>query len=479
MKKRNLILLSVFFFLSTVSVADTGKPRYNLVVDTDGALDDFRALVMLMSGKDFHIGAITCSQGTLSSTSCYDKVVSLKSLFFHEGIPVGIGNTIQAKLPPWNSFAESIEWGFLKNNEPVTDANTVISNAVGGTSDKITFLALGTLNTFADWLKNNKDKARNVDKIIWYNESVLKDGFNYSADSVAYNTIRNSGIPLIMVSKGERDLLCSNEYLKKIKSLRSLYASHLYKVLNKKEVAEKLEAGHSQLWDDLLPLFLTNPELFTVINKRGFANAILEKSIAASQVYQRISEILISKNESMNRVFKSFPVMGSLYKDDYSKMLASVVNKYGLTEWKAIVMTNEVHGHTGIYSIIGAKAGIRACEYFNVEVNYLVAVSFAGKKPPLSCFNDGIQISTGATIGQGLISIADTVLQVPTVVFECNKQKVSFSLKVDVAAKMSKDIRNGIQKYGMTGEYWEYIEELAKKYWIDYDRHEIFDIRRL
>ena len=47
-------------------------------------------------------------------------------------------------------------------------------------------------------------------------------------------------------------------------------------------------------------------------------------------------------------------------------------------------MTNEIHGHTGIYSIIGAKMGIRAMEYFNVGVNNLMITSFAGSEPPLS-----------------------------------------------------------------------------------------------
>jgi len=84
-------------------------------------------------------------------------------------------------------------------------------------------------------------------------------------------------------------------------------------------------------------------------------------------------------------------------------MLNKTIGKFGLVEWKAISMTNEIHGHTGIYSIIGAKMGIRAMEYFNVGVNNLEEVTtFAGNNSPLSCFNDGVQISTGATIGQVL-----------------------------------------------------------------------------
>jgi pyrimidine-specific ribonucleoside hydrolase len=143
-------------------------------------------------------------------------------------------------------------------------------------------------------------------------------------------------------------------------------------------------------------------------------------------------------------------------------------------------MTNEIHGHAGIYTIIGAKMGVRAMEFFNVGVNNLTATTFAGHKPPLSCFNDGIQISSGATIGQGLITISDSLSVVPTAIFEFNNQKVKISLKPEIAAQMQKEIKYGVQEHGLlTAQYWLYIEELAIKYWSNYNRYEIFNITML
>ncbi len=159
-------------------------------------------------------------------------------------------------------------------------------------------------------------------------------------------------------------------------------------------------------------------------------------------------------------------------------MLISTIEKYWQIEWKAITMTNEIDGHTGIYSIIGAKMGIRALEYFNVGVNNLNVTTYVGYGPPLSCLNDGIQISTGATIGQGLITVSDTVLSIPTVIFEAefNKQKIKISLNKEIAKQMVDDIKNGVKNYGMSNKYCLYIEKLAIKYWSEYDRYEIFSI---
>ncbi|MEA3479293.1 MAG: formylmethanofuran dehydrogenase subunit E family protein, partial [Bacteroidota bacterium] len=174
------------------------------------------------------------------------------------------------------------------------------------------------------------------------------------------------------------------------------------------------------------------------------------------------------------------PIDATLYKPGYAKMLQETIERFGLIEWKAISMTNEIHGHTGIYSIIGAKMGIRAMEYFNVGVNNLEVKTFAGNIPPLSCFNDGVQISTGATIGQGLITISDSVSVIPSAIFKFNNQNVRIALKTEITDQIRKEIKYGIKNYGLLSDkYWLYIEDLAMKYWADFDRQEIFVIEKM
>jgi pyrimidine-specific ribonucleoside hydrolase len=119
--------------------------------------------------------------------------------------------------------------------------------------------------------------------------------------------------------------------------------------------------------------------------------------------------------------------------------------------------------------------GVRAMEYFNLGVNNLKAVTFAGNNPPLSCFNDGIQISTGATIGQGLITIADSLHTTPSALFEFNNQRVMISLDPEIARQMRKEIEYGVNNYGLLSDrYWIYIERLAIRYWANFNRHDIF-----
>lgn len=477
--KKYIWIIIIFLLSQNFAIADSGKPAYSVLIDTDGALDDFRAINMFLAGKNFNVLGITCSQGTLGVESCFKKVNSLLTYYHHEGIPVGVGNSTNTPLPAWNAFAESISWSLVNGNIQQQKSFELLEKAIESCKEKITLIALGSLNTYAEWIKNTKQDLKKIEQIVWYSEPDFENGFNYQMDSKAYDEVLLSKIPIVIVSKGRRILKADNNYINRIKPLNSIYTKNILSVLSAPSVREKIDQGHSPLWDDLVPLFLSHPDLFVVQKNDGFQNAVLKQTTHVKKIYQDIAQIFNSKVEAMNRVFIGFPVQKDLYKKEYAAIINNTINKYGLAEWKAITLTNEVHGHTGIYSIIGAKAGIRACEYFNAGVNNLYAVSYAGNKPPLSCYNDGVQISTGATIGQGLIKIADSVIQTPTVIFEFNKQKIKLSFKKETAAQMQADIKKGVEKYGLSDSYWKYIEELAKKYWTDFNRHDIFVIERL
>ena len=215
--------------------------------------------------------------------------------------------------------------------------------------------------------------------------------------------------------------------------------------------------------------------MFTSRDDQHPAVFTLEKNIPVSYVADLISTVLNSSVKPNNRVFTDFPVNPDLYKKNVSDFLPRVIRDFGLSEWKSVVLTNEIHGHTGIYSIIGVKMGVRALEYFNVGVNNLEVVSYAGSEPPLSCLNDGIQISTGATIGQGLIKVDKTVLPNPAVIFVFNSKKIRIELKKEIAERIEADISKGVQQFGMSDKYWAYVEELAYQYWQELDRHFIFN----
>jgi len=62
----------------------------------------------------------------------------------------------------------------------------------------------------------------------------------------------------------------------------------------------------------------------------------------------------------------------------------------------------QFHGHLGPWATAGLRAGMAARRAVGAEGYFDVAVTVEGPlvKPPHSCFLDGLQVSTGATLGK-------------------------------------------------------------------------------
>ena len=145
----------------------------------------------------------------------------------------------------------------------------------------------------------------------------------------------------------------------------------------------------------------------------------------------RVSEILQASKEQMTIVCLGplTNIVSELYIYDARQILDSAIMRYGIDEWKACVMKDEFHGHLGVFSIVGAKMGIYAREYFGIGTDLLEINTYAGSKEPLSCMNDGLQVSTGATLGQGSIHLINDTIAKPQAVFTYQNRSIMIKLK--------------------------------------------------
>lgn len=175
-------------------------------------------------------------------------------------------------------------------------------------------------------------------------------------------------------------------------------------------------------------------------------------------------------------LFKQFPTNPALYSNDMQWMVEKTIERFGLDEWRAGVLTNELHGHLGIYAIMGIKMGIAALEYLKVEAGKVSIRSYAGQRPPISCMNDGLQVSTEATFGHGLITSPFTEQPKAMADFKAEDQTIRIKFKEDIELMIANEIDKAIKKYENTPPYWEYVRQLAIKYWAELDRKQIFDI---
>ena len=163
--------------------------------------------------------------------------------------------------------------------------------------------------------------------------------------------------------------------------------------------------------------------------------------------------------------------------EDILSIHRDTVERFGELEWDKSVLTNLVHGHLGIYSIIGVKMGLLAMELLEAPSHPSVSiVSFAGNVPPMSCMNDGLQVSTGSTLGRGLISVSTNSPATPEAQFIFAGKSIRIGLKPAYLQKIQQDINMARERFGQAPEYWQAVRETALRYWSGWDRHQIFDI---
>jgi pyrimidine-specific ribonucleoside hydrolase len=464
-----------------VCSAHSGKARYHIIIDTDTAVDDLRAICLFLASPEFEVLAVTTSDGVIGPEQGWIKVQSLLRSFGHEGIPTGAGKANQEEIPPWRAFNRKVQWGeeVKIENKDVNSAVDAILSALELEEEPVLFVCLGGLTNLANALETKPEFHEKIERIIWYNDSIDPlSGTNYEFDKKAAHSVFSINVTLEAVSNNNADDRVINpEFIQSISDLNSPYAEMIASTHSDDGVIQRITTGHLELWDDLLPVYLLHPELFVSRTSKKSAPHKLFQAQDWEGVKAKYLEILSSRNQVMSKVFKGFPDLPELYADDVQPYMNGIIQKHGKEEWRIGVLTNEMHGHLGIYAVVGAKMGLRARQYFHIGVDDISILSHAGSTPPLSCMNDGLQVSTGGTIGHGLITVSPDPPFQPKANFTFKAKSVCLRLKEKYWNIIRSDIRTGIELYGLnTEDYWKHVRKLALNYWLEWDRMEIFDI---
>jgi len=453
------------------------KPRHYVIIDTDGGIDDMKAITMLLASPDVRVLAVTVSSGSLTSGQAYIKVKSLLNSFYHEGIPVGINRISKFKSPEFPVALNTIwgdETGLDEKDEP--DHLNLIAKILSAEKTKITFICLGSMSTAASAIKDVPIFKKQVNQIIWSGSGPdEKEGFNFKADIPAAENVLKSDVVLKMVRGLESESFYTESFIKQIADLHNSYSKKISDFFASGSV--KNHSFASTAYDEMVPLFLHYPDLFTIKSGKDYAT-YLPRNIDSLRICS--VKIISGENIARNQVIKDLPLSPSFYFDDIKPYVTEIINRYGIDEWTSGVIANELHRHLGVFAIIGVKMGIRAREYFNTGVDEFSSLSFAGSIPPLSCMNDGIQVSTGATPGHGLLTVRNDAPTIPAVEFSYLGTKIKLTLKPEIAEKISSELKEINFIHGLDSDiYWEFVRKNSIKYWRDLDRHEIFIIEEI
>jgi inosine-uridine nucleoside N-ribohydrolase/formylmethanofuran dehydrogenase subunit E len=477
MKRFILIFTGLLFALSISS--HPWKPNHYVIIDTDGGIDDMKAITLLLASPDVRVLAITVSPGALSAENAYIKVKSLLNSLYHEGIPVGINREADFKSKNF-PVALQCSWGDETKLDPgfAPDHLQLIGEILTAEKTKIRFICLGGMSTAYSALRNIPLVGKQVKDFVWSaSGNDNNEGFNYNIDKNASVKMLKQEIPVKIVSYYEEENmdLYDNDLISSIGNLNSAYARKLFGFFSS-DLAKSHKFSFAGT-DDMIAVFIHYPELF--LNKTAYTVSECTPSDIKG-IKESIIRILKGETVARNQVIRSFPTDPSFYFDDINPTVNEIISRYGIDEWTSGVLANELHRHLGVFAIIGVKMGIRAREYFNTGVDEFSVISHAGSVPPLSCMNDGLQVSTGATPGHGLLSVLNDGNLSPSAEFTYLNKRIRVTLKPDLAEKISGELKEINYVYGLDSNiYWELVRKNTIKYWLSLDRHQIFIIEGL
>lgn len=468
---KKIILLLAGILLTVFSYSHPWKPSHYVIIDTDGGIDDLRAITMFLASPDVRVLGIIVSPGAINADSAYLKVKSLLHSFHHEGLPVGINRNTGFRSPDFPAALHT-SWGKLplKLNIKPHDGAELVKEILKYEKTKISFVCLGGMSTVSS-LSEDPVFINGVKQIIWSGDK--SEGFNYSIDIRASEKILKGEVPVKLIGGLNSQNFYHSAFLDSVKKITGPYSGKILSVFASEQVKNHKYSFYAT--DEMVPVWLHYPELFS--KKSG--NVFIPEETNIHQLRNGMLKILAGETVQKNQVIRYFPEDPSFYFEDVEVSVAGIIEKYGKDEWVSGVIANELHRHLGTYAIIGVKMGIRAREYFNTGVDEFRAVSYAGSVPPLSCMNDGVQVSTGATPGHGLLTVINDKPS-PSVEFTYMNRRIRLTLKPEIAEKISSELREINFIYGLDSNiYWELVRKNTIKYWLEMDRHEIFEIEEL
>ncbi|MFP4526122.1 MAG: nucleoside hydrolase [Bacteroidales bacterium] len=479
MKKIVIILTVLLFIQSTMYSNDTINPRHHIIIDTDCAIDDLRAINLLLSSGDTEVMAITSADGTLEPEEGFLKIKSLLKYLGHEGIPVSKGITARKdETPEWRDLAHDMNWGkkILSYKEP-PEVKEFLVQKIEEADEPIELVCLGPLTNIANAIIMKPEIIGQIERIIWFDQCQPREKWtNYGMDCLSADYILNKEIPIITIRTNEEPGDFSKSFYESIGEINTPYAQNIHYTHSSEKILNAVEEGTLKIWDELAALYVLEPELFEQDKSLPDSLGKVMKVKNSVNVKEKILKSLESYNKDDNILFNTFPADTSLYRKEIQPVADTVIRKYGIKEWKAVVMTTEIHGHVGLYSIIGAKMGVRALEYFRANGENTKIESHAGKSPPLSCMNDGLQVASGNTVGNGSFSIIEDQ-KTPEAIVHYKNRKLHIQLETQYLKELERIISKEKEQHGMkTKEYWENIKQEAVEIWKKWDRKEIFKL---
>jgi pyrimidine-specific ribonucleoside hydrolase len=461
-----------------------------IVVDTDMAIDDIRALTLLLNSPETRIPVIVASDGGSSPRMGAGHAARLLSYFGRTDAEILEGRALDKPAPPWRTWLAGLPVpekasGGVPALE-VRSSREVLASRIQSMDEGVIYLCLGPLTNLADALRTSAGLKKKITLIVYFggHPDDPAPGWNTQRDPDAARFVYASGIEIHDMNLPETRFPPFDTALYSAIAKVNTPAAKLLTVIHDfPPVGKLLSENHFRIWDEMTVIYMNDPSLFRFkpSTRQAHVKSLAEfRFDGVRRTYLGLlspgGDFHVHPREAV--VLKEFPREPSLFQDDVAPLVSKIIARHGLEEWKACLLTNELHRHLGAYSLVGAKMGVRAREILDAPFDTLTVLSFAGLKPPLSCMNDGLQVSTGASLGRGAIEVSSTRYE-PAAIFSFGNDRLTLKLRKEYTSKIQDGIQAALKEFGGTNKgYFDRVRDLSLQYWLNWDRRDLFEEMR-
>ncbi len=476
------IALAMLFLLAAAPARAHNGP--SVIVDTDMAADDARALALLLNCPYINVLAVVTSDGVSPPDVGATNVCRMLGFLKQNTVAVGMGRSLDAPAPAFRTNATGLDWAQL--GEPalpkggIWSATKTIQFALRNAPNRIVYICLGPLSNLADALKDAPELAESISEVLWCGTppNAAQPDWNATRDKEAVKKIAAMGLRVQAIHWPESGAapVLEDALLDEVVKLDSPAAELVVLLHSSGRGEELVRAKHLRMWDDLVALRFLDASVGTLSPVAGQPGWVELTAVDAEAVRRGFAEKLRLFPQRGTVVMADFPTNATQLLPDVRESAGPIISRYGLEEWKAAVLTSELHRHLGTYSIVGAKMGLRAREQFNVALDELQVESHAGLQPPLSCVNDGLQVATGASLGRGTITVLTNGPSACEAVFRYGEGRLRLRLKPEFAKQIAADMAELVKRHGgTTPEYFQAVRGVSLKHWLNFDRTTMFE----
>jgi inosine-uridine nucleoside N-ribohydrolase len=249
-----------------------------VIIDSDGAFDDIKAILYLLEQPDIDVVALTFSgTGIAHCPDAAENTSALLERLDAPDIPVACGRTTPLagdnEAPPiWRTAADTLGGVDLPEPRPLSplDAPALLADAISSTKD-VVVVALGPLTNLAEAVEEDVDVLDNVAMMYLMGGAVDAGGnafenpaaeFNIWADPLAAQIVFATDVPITLVPLDATNYLPVTPYL-----YQAVEAHRDYSEVSK-FAAEYLEVsplfGGMYHWDELAAVVATDEAVVTL-----------------------------------------------------------------------------------------------------------------------------------------------------------------------------------------------------------------------